>query len=102
MLNWLPFYKESIVKRNTLVYKRINGHYCVPEYLRSSLVRNCDLHNRVTRHCGLNLVFVKYKRETEGGRSFVVRITKEWNAIYECYMRNCCRNKRPLCDYNLV
>jgi hypothetical protein len=56
MLNWLPFYKESIVKCNTLVYKRINSQYCVPEYLRSSLVRNCDLHNRVTRHCGLNFV----------------------------------------------
>jgi hypothetical protein len=26
-------------------------------------------------------VCAKYKRETEGGRTFVVRTTKEWNAL---------------------
>jgi hypothetical protein len=44
----------------------------------------CDLHNslnRVTRHCGINLVCARYKRETEGGRTFVVRTAKEWNAL---------------------
>ena len=80
-LNWLPFYKESTIKRNILVFKRINSKYYVPEYLRSSLVRNCDLHNRVTRYSSLNLVCAKYKRETEGGRTFVVRTAKEWNAL---------------------
>ena len=80
-LNWLPFYKESTIKRNILVFKRINSKYYVPEYLRSSLVRNCDLRNRVTRYSSLNLVCAKYKRETEGGRTFVVRTAKEWNAL---------------------
>ena len=80
-LNWLPFYKESTIKHNILVFKSINSKYFVPEYLQSSLVRNCDLHNRVTHYSSLNLVCAKYKRETEGGRTFVVRTAKEWNAL---------------------
>ena len=87
-LNWLPFYKESTIKRNTLVFIRINSKYYVPEYLRSSLVRNCDLHNRVTHYSSLNLVSAKYKRETERGRTFVVRTAKEWNAFLDIPLRS--------------
>lgn len=70
-LNWLPFYKESAIKRN----------YTVPEFIHTMLIRNCDCHNRVTRHSNLNLVTPKYKRETEGVRSFVVRTSKQWNTL---------------------
>ena len=79
-LNWLPFYKESLIKRNILAYKRVNN-YNVPMYIRKSLVRNCDIHSRVTRHSSLNLVTHKYKRETEGGRTFAVMTAKQWNAL---------------------
>ena len=65
-LNWSPFYKESAIKRNTLVFKKINN-YTVPEFIHTMLIRNSNCHNRVTHHSNLNLVTPKYKRETEGG-----------------------------------
>ena len=74
-LNWLPFYKESLIKRNLLVYKRVND-YNVPVYICESLIRNCDIHGRSTRHSRLNIVTNKYKRQTEGGRTFAVTTAK--------------------------
>lgn len=79
-LNWLPFYKESLIKRNILVYKRVND-YNVPMYIRDLLVRNCDIHSRTTRYNNLNLVTHKHKRETEGGRTFVFTTAKQWNTL---------------------
>ena len=82
-LNWLPFYKESLIKRNVLVYKRVKDGYSVPRYIREILlVRNCDVHGRGTRYnYNFNLVTYKYKRETEGGRTFAVKTAKQWNAL---------------------
>ena len=39
-LNWLPFCKESLIKRSVLVYKRVKDGYSVPRYIREILVRN--------------------------------------------------------------
>ena len=36
-LNWLPFYKESLIKHNNLAYKRVNN-YNVPMCICKSLV----------------------------------------------------------------
>ena len=38
-LNWLPFTKQSLIKRCALVYKRVHI-YIKPSYLNSLLVRN--------------------------------------------------------------
>ena len=61
-LNWLPFYKESLIKRSVLVYKRVKDGYSVPRYIREILVRNCDVHSRGTRYNNFNLVTCRYRR----------------------------------------
>ena len=78
-LNWLHFYKESLIKRSVLVYKRVKDGYSVPRYIREVLVRICDVHSRGTRN--FNLVTYRYKRETEGGRTLAVKTAKQWNAL---------------------
>ena len=78
-LGWLPFYIEAHINRCTLVYKRING--LAPTYINDLLIRNCDIHNRNTRYSKLNLNCPRYKRETEGGRTFTVKTIKAWNSI---------------------
>ena len=80
-LNWLPSYKESLIKRSVLVYKRVKDGYSVPRYIREILVRNCDVHSRGTRYNNFNLVSHRYKRETEGGYTFAVKTAKQWNAL---------------------
>ena len=79
-LNWLPYSKQSLIKRCALVYKRLHN-YITPIYLSSLLVRNSEIHNRATRHSNINLVCPKYKRKTEGGRNFTIRTIKDWNCM---------------------
>ena len=79
-LNWLPFTKQSLIKRCALVYKRVHN-YITPIYLNSLLVRNSEIHNRATRHSNINLVCPKYKRKTEGGHTFTIRTIKDWNCM---------------------
>ena len=80
---WLPFTKQSLIKRCALVYKQVhnNNYYITPIYLNSLLVRNSEIHNRATRHSNINLVCPKYKRKTEGGRTFTIRTIKDWNCM---------------------
>ena len=79
-LKWVPaFYAESYVNRCVLIYKRLNGN--TPEYINDLLIRNSDTHNRSTRFCNINLMCPRFKRNTEGGRVFAVRATKEWNKL---------------------
>ena len=54
-----------------LVYKRINR--LTTSYINDLLIRNCDVHNRNTRYSKLNLNCPRYKRESEGGRTFTVK-----------------------------
>ena len=79
-LNWLPFTKQSLIKRCALVYKRVHN-YITPSYLNSLLVRNSEIHNRATRHSNINLMCPKCKRKTEGGRTFTIRTIKDWNCM---------------------
>ena len=80
-LNWLPFTKQSLIKRCALAYKRVNDNYITPSYIDKLLKRNSEIHGRTTRHSNLNLVCPKYKRKTEGGRTFTVRTIQSWNSI---------------------
>ena len=67
-LNWLPFYKESLLKRSALVYKRVND--CnVPRYIRETLVKNCDVHSRGTRYNNFNLYLFGF---VETPRKFII------------------------------
>ena len=79
-LNWLPFTKQSLIKRWALVYKRVHN-YIMPSYLNNLLVRNSEIHNRATRHSNINLMCPKYKRKSAGGRTFTIRTIKDWNSM---------------------
>jgi hypothetical protein len=63
-LNWLPFTKESLIKRIMLAYKRVNSAYNTPSYLNSLLARNSDRHSRNTRYSNLNMLCPIYNRKT--------------------------------------
>ena len=78
-LGWVPFYHEAKINKSILVYKRILGE--CPFYLTQMLVRNVDVNRRTSRHGQLNLVCPRFKRETEGGRSFSVSTSRLWNMI---------------------
>ena len=80
-LNWLPFTRQSQIKRNTLVYKRINTSVNTPNYIDRLLLRNSDIHQRETRYSNMNLMCPSFTRKTEGGRTFTVRSSVEWNNI---------------------
>ena len=79
-VNWLPFTEQSLIKRCALVYKRVHN-YIMPSYLNNLLVRNSEIHNRATRHSNINLMCPKYKRKSEGGRTFTIRTLKDWNCM---------------------
>ena len=80
-LNWLPFTRQSQIKRNTLVYKRINTSVNTPNYIDRLLLRNSDIHQRETRYSNMNLMCPSFTRKTEGGRTFTVRSSVEGNNI---------------------
>ena len=81
-LNWLPFTKQSLIKRCTLVYKQVHDYInFTPIYLNSLLVRNWEIHNWATRHSNINLLCPKYEWKTEGGRTFTIRTIKDWNCM---------------------
>ena len=80
-MNWLPFIRQSQIKRNTLVYKRVNTSVNTPNYIDRLLLRNSDIHRRETRYSNTNLVCPRFTRKTEGGRTFTARSSIEWNSI---------------------
>ena len=77
-LGWIPFYEQHKIDKCTMMYKRING--TLPNYLNEHLILNNKRHSRNTRYSSTNAVCPKYKRETEGGRSFAVSATRLWNS----------------------
>ena len=78
-LNWLAISDEMEIKKCCLIYNRNNG--LTTNYINDILVRNADTHSRLTRHCNINLVCPRYKRDTEAGRTFQVSDTKLWNTL---------------------
>ena len=59
----------------------MNASYCTPSYLDSLFVRNSDVHSRETRYSKFNMSCPRYKRKTEGGKTFAVRTIIDWNSI---------------------
>ena len=37
-LNWLPLLKQSLIKRTSITFKRVNTDYFIPEYLSTMLI----------------------------------------------------------------
>ena len=80
-LNWLTFLLEAKINQCALVYKRLNG--VGPNYMLELLKRNIDIRSteRQSRYGSLNLICPKYKRESEGARTFQVSATRFWNSL---------------------
>ena len=78
-LKWIPFYEESKINRLSLLLKRIYGN--VPSYLTDILKLNSSNHDKSLRHSNLNISCPKYKRQTEGGRTFTTSSIKDWNNL---------------------
>ena len=78
-LAWLPFYDEVKLNKSILVFKRLQGSY--PTYMYNLFKFNADVHTRTGRYNKLNLVCPRFKRETEGGRTFSVSATRLWNQL---------------------
>ena len=78
-LKWLPFYKDALISKCIIAYKRLQGD--VPVYLNDLLKLNSNIHSRQTRYCNFNLTSPRYNRETEGGRTFTVTTCKAWNSL---------------------
>lgn len=88
-LNCLPFTKQSLIKRLTLVYNHLDNNFNTPIYIDNLLIKNSDIHQRETRYSDLNLVCAKYTRKTEGGLTFTVRtIAGGTLLIHEASERN--------------
>ena len=77
-LDWIPYYDEVKIFKATIAYKHINSES--PGYLTNMLNLNSSVNNRA-RYGNLNSLCPKYKRETEGGRTFTVTTIKQWNQL---------------------
>ena len=77
--NCLTISDEMKIRKCCLICKRINS--LTPNYIDNILVWNVDTHSRSTRHSHINLVCFRYKRESEGVRSFQVSGTKLSNTL---------------------
>ena len=80
-LNWIPYYDEVKILKATTAYKRINSES--PDYLTNMLKLNSSVNSGVTRYSNLNFLCPKYRRETEGGRTFTATTIKQWNQLPE-------------------
>jgi hypothetical protein len=69
-LGLIPFYEESRINKCAIMHKRIHGG--LSSYLEDNTVVNNQRHSRNTRYSNSNIICPRYKRETDGGRSFVV------------------------------
>ena len=78
-LSLTPFYAEAKINKSILVYKRISGDY--PSCTTQVVIGNEDVDERTSRHGQLNLVYPRFKRESERERSFTVSTIRLWNKI---------------------
>ena len=78
-LSWIPFYEQCKIDKCSILYKRVNGY--LPGYLNDHILINSNVHSRSTRYANVNAICPKYKRETEGGKTFTVSSIKLWNKL---------------------
>lgn len=78
-LSWIPFYEQCKIDKCLILYKRIHNN--LPSYLGNYIILNNVRNSRNTRYANFNAICPRYKRETEGGRTFLVTATRLWNNI---------------------
>ena len=64
-----------------ILFLNLSKHFETAPYLRETLKLNREQHCRNTRYAEVNFICPKYKRETEGGRTFSVTTIKLWNSL---------------------
>jgi hypothetical protein len=69
-LSWIPFYEQCKIDKCAFLYKRIHNN--LPSYLGDCIILNNVRNSRNTRYANFNAICPRYKRETEGGRTFLV------------------------------
>ena len=79
ILKWIPFFENAKLAKCCILYKRLQG--CVPSYLTNLLVLTSETHSRQTRYAKFNIACPRFKRNTEGGRTFTVTACREWNKL---------------------
>ena len=62
-----------------IAFKRLRGE--LPACITRLLTRNGDLHSRNTRYTNYNLVCSKFKRKSDGGKTFNVITRQLWNSL---------------------
>ena len=78
-LSWIPFYEQSRFDKCSIIHKRING--TLPSYLNDHIIINNNRHACNTCYANINTLCPKYRRQTEGGRTFSVSAAKLWNSV---------------------
>ena len=72
-------------RKNTLGYRDWGSLLwtldILPSYLNDLFVINSQRHSRNTRYSNLNVICLKYNRETEEGRNFRIACSKLWNML---------------------
>ena len=74
-LHWIPFYEDSRINKCLIIHGELPG------YLEDSIVVNSQRHSLNTRYSNGNIICPRYKRETDGGRTFAVTGAKLWNSL---------------------
>ena len=77
ILKWIPFFENAKLAKCCIIYKRLQGR--VPSYLTNLLVLTGETHSRQTRYAKFNIACPRVNRNTEGGRTFTVTASLEWN-----------------------
>ena len=75
------FFHEAKINQCAFVYKRLKG--VCPDHKLELLKQNIDIRSteRQSRYGSFNLICPKYKRESEGARTFQVSAIRFWNSL---------------------
>ena len=88
-LNCLPFTKQSLIKRLTLVYNRLDNNFNTPIYIDNLLIKNSDIHQRETRYSDLIcFVLSTQGKPREGEPSGLGQLQRGTLLIHEASERN--------------
>ena len=79
-LKWLPFYKQALISKFIIAYKRLRGE--VISYLNDLLKLNSNVHIRLTRYSNVISISPKCDRQTEGGRTFTSTRVEQLTSVF--------------------
>ena len=78
-LSRLPFHEEAKISKRLIAFKRLPGEPLT--YITRLLTRKSDLHSGNTRYVNYKLVCRKFKRKSDGVKTFNVTTCQLWNSL---------------------